>query len=70
MSDVRYTNLIVTCEACGSVKKFTIANRKNADELFSKFLCENGCNRNLYSFITLGMLDPSSLRNKEVEPHS
>ena len=56
MDHVDYTELIITCEACGSVTKYTLKNESEADVIFQQFECENGCGRNLYSFITLGTL--------------
>ncbi len=58
MSDnINFSELIITCEACGSVKKFTVTDQSDADKLFKLYACENGCGRNLYSFITLGQLE-------------
>ena len=56
MNEVLYTDLIIACESCGEVKKFTVANQADADVLFKEYLCPNGCGRQLYSFITLGTL--------------
>jgi len=56
MNEVLYTDLIIACESCGEVKKFTVANQSNADDLFRDYRCPNGCGRQLYSFITLGTL--------------
>ncbi|RMD97311.1 MAG: hypothetical protein D6814_09755 [Calditrichaeota bacterium] len=60
MEKVTLTELIITCEACGSVTKYSIKDQADADRLFKEFQCENGCGRNLYSFITLG-----TIRRKE-----
>lgn len=56
MADVLYTELIIACESCGEVKKFTVTNQSDADGLFQDYQCPNGCGRQLYSFITLGTL--------------
>ena len=56
MEDIEYTQLIITCEACGNVKRFTIASQDECERIFREFNCENSCGRNLYSFITLGTL--------------
>ena len=61
MSEVQYTDLIITCEACGSVKKFVVSNQSEAEKEFKEFKCSNGCGRNLYSFITLGTLQMNEL---------
>ncbi len=60
MEKVHYTDLIITCEACGSVKKYIVQSHTDAEKLFAEFQCENGCGRNLYSFITLGTLEQKS----------
>lgn len=62
MQDIEYTQLIITCEACGNVKRFTIASQDECERIFREFHCENSCGRNLYSFITLGTL------HRELEP--
>lgn len=56
MQDIEYNQLIITCEACGNVKRFTVASQDEYERIFRDFHCENSCGRNLYSFITLGML--------------
>jgi hypothetical protein len=54
--DIEYTELIITCEACGNVKRFTVTRQEECERIFREFHCENSCGRNLYSFITLGTL--------------
>lgn len=54
--DITYTQLIITCEACGSVKRYMVRSKEESDRIFREFRCENGCGRNLYSSITLGTL--------------
>jgi len=56
MQDIEYTQLIITCEACGNVKRFTVTSQEECERIFREFHCENSCGRNLYSFITLGTL--------------
>jgi hypothetical protein len=56
MQEIEYTQLIITCEACGNVKRFTVASQDECERIFREFHCENSCGRNLYSFITLGTL--------------
>jgi hypothetical protein len=56
MQDIEYTQLIITCEACGNVKRFTVTSQEEYERIFREFHCENSCGRNLYSFITLGTL--------------
>ena len=54
MIDVK--EFIITCEACGNVKKFMVKNDQDSERIFKQFSCENKCGRNLYSFITVGNL--------------
>lgn len=54
--NIAYTQLIITCEACGSVKRYMVRSKEESDRIFREFRCENGCGRNLYSSITLGTL--------------
>jgi len=56
MLDIEYSQLIITCEACGNVKRYMVRSQEECDRIFREFRCENGCGRNLYSFITLGNL--------------
>ena len=53
---IEYTQLIITCEACGNVKRFVVHSQAESERLFREFHCENSCGRNLYSFITVGTL--------------
>jgi len=57
MEDIKVNELIVTCEACGSVKKFIVKNEEDSDRIFKDFVCENDCGKNLYSFIMVGKLN-------------
>lgn len=56
MQEIEFTNLIITCEACGNVKRYLVRSQDECDRIFREFRCENGCGRNLCSFITLGTL--------------
>lgn len=56
MHEIEFTNLIITCEACGNVKRYLVRSQEECDRIFREFRCENGCGRNLCSFITLGTL--------------
>ncbi len=56
MQVIVLSELIVTCEACGSVKKFLVKDEPESIRLFGEFTCENKCGKNLYSFITVGTL--------------
>ncbi len=57
MQNVRVKELIITCEACGNVKKYRVTTQSDCDQIFRNFKCENNCGRNLYSFITVGTLN-------------
>ena len=52
--DVVYQELVITCEACKTVKKFTVSSYEECLKIFQKYQCPNGCGRNLYSFFTVG----------------
>ncbi|MFQ6113524.1 MAG: hypothetical protein ACE5NG_05475 [bacterium] len=56
MKTIEVKELIITCEACGNVKKFIVKDESDSERIFNEFLCENKCGRNLYSFITVGTL--------------
>ncbi len=56
MDGIEYTELIITCEACGNVKRHLVHSQEECDRIFREFRCENSCGRNLYSFITIGTL--------------
>ena len=57
MEAIHYSELIIACEACGSVHKYRVIDQYDAEKIFQEFECENGCGRNLYSFITLGTIE-------------
>jgi RNase P subunit RPR2 len=56
MEKIEVKELIITCEACGNVKKFSVNDEKDCERIFREFACQNNCGRNLYSFITVGTL--------------
>ena len=56
MSGIDMKQLIITCEACGNVKRYTVTSQDESDRIFREFQCSNECGRNLYSYITLGVL--------------
>ena len=56
MVNVQYTELIITCEACNTVKRCTAKSYDECMEIFKNYQCPNGCGRNLYSFIAVGLL--------------
>jgi len=66
MDGVKVQELIVTCEACGDVKRYHVDTQEEVERIFGHFTCESNCGRNLYSFITVGSLQPYNVYN-EVE---
>ena len=54
ISAVVINEMIITCEACGNVKHYSVNNEADCNRIFNNFRCENNCGRNLYSFITVG----------------
>ncbi|KAA0224120.1 hypothetical protein KJ068_27740 [bacterium] len=65
MDGIEYTELIITCEACGNVKRYPVNSQEECDRIFREFRCENSCGRNLYSFITIGTLKREAAPNLE-----
>ena len=57
MKTIEVKELIITCEACGNVKKFIVKDESESQRIFDEFKCENNCGRNLYSFITVGTIN-------------
>jgi hypothetical protein len=57
MPKIDVKELIITCEACGSVKKYMVDTEAEGLDIFRSFKCENDCGRNLYSYITVGTLE-------------
>ena len=57
MDKIEVKELIITCEACGNVKKYMIESEEEGLDIFNNFKCENDCGRNLYSYITVGKLE-------------
>lgn len=56
MENIKYRELIISCEACGTVKRFEINKFAECERIFKNYKCKNNCGRNLYSFITVGEL--------------
>ena len=46
--------LIITCEECGQVQYFEAKDESDVERIFSSFKCPNKCDRNFYSYITIG----------------
>lgn len=54
MKKIKVTEMIITCESCGNVKRFRVGSQDDCEKIFNNFHCENNCDRNLYSYITVG----------------
>ncbi len=59
MQNIRITELIITCESCGNVKKYRVNSQEDCKRIFQNFTCENNCGRQLYSFISVGTVNRS-----------
>lgn len=66
MKNIKITEMIITCESCGNVKRFRVNSEEDCDRIFKEFSCENNCGRNLYSYITVGSLDRKSKQMPDV----
>ena len=56
MSSIHITEMIITCEACGNVKRFQVESQHDCDGILKNFTCENNCGRSLVSYFTIGSL--------------
>ncbi len=61
MPEITYQELVITCEACKTVKKFPVTHYEECLEIFGHYQCPNGCGRNLYSFFTVGKLQKKKI---------
>ncbi|HDP98900.1 MAG TPA: hypothetical protein ENN22_06925 [bacterium] len=61
MTDIKISELIISCESCGTVKRFKVDSQIDCDRIFHNFRCENNCGRNLYSFIEVGTIERIAL---------
>lgn len=59
INHIQLSELIITCEACGNVKRYSVFSQRDCDEMIREFQCENNCGRNMYSFISVGTFIPS-----------
>jgi len=72
---IEIRELIITCEACGNVKRYSVKNQEECERIFNEFQCFNNCGRNLYSYITVGVLhreqqqENPAPRKKELVPN-
>ncbi|MBN2028872.1 hypothetical protein JW824_01390 [bacterium] len=57
MPKISYQELVITCEACETVKKFPVKEYEECLKIFQEYHCPNGCGRNLYSFFTVGTIE-------------
>ncbi len=60
MKSVDYQEVIITCEACKTVRKFPVSDYDQCLDIFHQYQCPNGCGRNLYSFFSVGRLTKKS----------
>ena len=60
MNQIRINELIISCESCGTVKKFQVNSHTDCERIFHNFRCENNCGRSLYSFIEVGTIERDS----------
>jgi len=56
MPEITYKELVITCEACHTIKKFPVTDYEECLAIFNDYHCPNGCGRNLYGFFTVGRL--------------
>ncbi|MCJ7811826.1 hypothetical protein MUP95_00715 [bacterium] len=57
MTKISYQEVVITCEACNTVKKFPVQEYDECLAIFHEYHCPNGCGRNLYSFFTVGKIE-------------
>ena len=67
MTNIKISEMIITCESCGNVKRFRINSQEDCEKTFKNFRCENNCGRNLYSYITVGSLNRNACRVPDVK---
>jgi len=60
MQEVVYQEVVITCEACGTVTKRPVKNYDECLKEFHSFQCPNGCGHNLCSFMTIGRIRKKS----------
>ncbi len=61
MANIKISELIISCEACGTVKRFKVNSQADCDRIFHNYRCENNCGRNLYSFIEVGVIERAEI---------
>ena len=66
MEEIHYNEFIITCDACGGVKKFPVHDSDDTATLFHEYQCVNGCGKNMLSFIKLGLLHVEMADSAEV----
>ncbi|NOZ63033.1 MAG: hypothetical protein GXO74_15390 [Calditrichaeota bacterium] len=67
MAEIKISELIISCESCGTVKRFKVNSQADCDRIFHDFRCENNCGRNLYSFIEVGTIERGEMQQSPVE---
>jgi hypothetical protein len=48
--------LIITCEECGEVQHFVVANEQQVEHIFNNFCCAKKCDPVYYSYITISQI--------------
>jgi len=54
MTQVVYQEMVISCEACNTVKKYSVKTDQECEHLFKNYHCPNGCGRNMYSYFSVG----------------
>ena len=48
--------LIITCEECGEVQHYVVANEQHVEKIFNNFCCPKKCDPVYYSYITISKI--------------
>jgi len=56
MAHIVFQEMVISCEACNTVKKFSVKTDIECEEIFKNYHCSNGCGRNMYSYFSVGRL--------------
>ena len=66
MAEIKISELIISCESCGTVKRFKVSSQADCDRIFHDYRCENNCGRSLYSFIEVGVIERADNHQQHV----
>ena len=53
---VKSQKMIITCEVCKKAFHYDVVHEEDVEVIFSNFQCDEKCDRNFYSYITVGRL--------------